>query len=160
AGSADGVLGELVAPWVADSLTSGAIDRWFFLRYADLGGHGARLRVRVHGGPARLVGEVFAVLQDRAAAFVPRGVIWNIALDTYQRETERFGGASGIEIAEHMFHADSDAVAAIIAHLQGDAGEIARSQLTLRGIDMLLDDLGLDRPAKLGVTTYGKAKLV
>src|SRR5215510_11099811 len=156
-GSADRVITELVAPWVADSRTSGAADRWFFLRYAD---PGSRLRVRVHGDPARLVGEVFPVLRARAAGLLQQGAIWNIALDTYQRETERFGGPSGIEIAEHMFHADSDAVAAILEHLQGDAGEIARWRLTLRGIDLLLDDLGLDRRAKLEVTRVGKAKLV
>jgi thiopeptide-type bacteriocin biosynthesis protein len=156
-GSADRVITELVRPWVADALMSGAADRWFFLRYA---GHDARLRVRVHGDPARLLGEAFPALQARAAALVEHGVIWNIGLDPYQRETERFGGPHGIEIAEHMFHADSDAVAAILEHLQGDAGEIARWQLTLRGIDLLLDDLGLDRRAKLEVMRYGKARLV
>ncbi|HEX8113845.1 MAG TPA: thiopeptide-type bacteriocin biosynthesis protein, partial [Kofleriaceae bacterium] len=155
-GSADRVITELVRPWVADARIRGAADRWFFLRYAD---HGARLRVRVHGDPARLLGEVFPALQARAAALVQHGVIWNVALDTYQRETERFGGPHGIEIAEHMFHADSDAVAEILDHLQGDAGEIARWQLTLRGIDLLLDDLGLDRRAKLEVVRVGKAKL-
>lgn len=155
-GSADRMITELVRPWVADSLESGAADRWFFLRYAE---HGARLRVRVHGDPARLLGEVFPALRARAAALVEHGVIWNVALDTYQRETERFGGPHGIEIAEHVFHADSDAVAAILEHLQGDAGEIARWQLTLRGIDLLLDDLGLDRRAKLEVMRYGKSKL-
>jgi thiopeptide-type bacteriocin biosynthesis protein len=154
-GSADRVITELVRLWVTDALVSGAADRWFFLRYAD---QGARLRVRIHGDPARLMGEVFPALQAGAAAFAP-GVIWNVALDTYQRETERFGGPHGIEIAEHMFHADSDAVAAILEHLEGDAGEIARWQLTLRGIDLLLDDLGLDRRAKLAVMRAGKAKL-
>ncbi|HEX7837387.1 MAG TPA: thiopeptide-type bacteriocin biosynthesis protein [Kofleriaceae bacterium] len=156
-GSADRVITELVAPWVTDSLTSGAADRWFFLRYTGPGSH---LRVRVHGDPARLVGEIFPVLRARAAALVQCGAIWNVALDTYQRETERYGGPTGIEIAEHMFHADSDAVVAILEHLQGDAGEIARWRLTLRGIDVLLDDLGLDRRAKLEVMRYGKAKLV
>jgi thiopeptide-type bacteriocin biosynthesis protein len=155
-GSADRVITALVRPWVADAMIRGAADRWFFLRYAE---HGARLRVRVHGDPARLLGEVFPALHSRAAVLVQDGVIWNVALDTYQRETERFGGPHGIEIAEHMFHVDSDAVAAILEHLQGDAGEIARWQLTLRGIDGLLDDLGLDRRAKLEVMRYGKAKL-
>ncbi len=158
-GSADRMITELVAPWVADAATSGAADRWFFLRYADLGARGSQLRVRVHGDPARLVGEVFPVLLTRAAAFAQQGLIWNVALDTYQRETERYGGLPGIEIAEHMFHADSDAVAALLEHLRGDAGEIARWRLTLRGIDVLLDDLGLDRRAKLEVMRYGKAKL-
>jgi thiopeptide-type bacteriocin biosynthesis protein len=156
-GSADRVITELVAPWVADARTSGAADRWFFLRYVD---HGTRLRVRLHGEPARLLGEAFAMLQSAAAPLVERGVLWNIALDSYQRETERFGGPAGIAIAEHMFDADSNAVAAILGLLDGDAGEIARWQLTLRGIDMLLDDLGLDRRAKLAVVSHGKAKLV
>jgi thiopeptide-type bacteriocin biosynthesis protein len=156
-GSADRVITDLVRPWVAGSLASGAADRWFFLRYAD---RGTRLRVRLHGDPARLLGEVFPALHAGAAGLVQQGAIWNVALDTYQRETERYGGPSGIEIAEHMFHADSDAVAAILDHLQGDAGETARWRLTLRGIDALLDDLGLDRRAKLEVMTYGKAKLV
>lgn len=155
-GSADRVITDLVGPWVAGSLASGAADRWFFLRYAD---PGTRLRVRLHGDPARLLGEVFPALHARAAPLVQQGAIWNVALDTYQREVERFGGPSGIEIAEHMFHADSDAVAAILEHLQGDAGEAARWRLTLRGIDALLDDLGLERRAKLEVMNHGKAKL-
>jgi thiopeptide-type bacteriocin biosynthesis protein len=158
-GSVDRVITELIAPWVADSLISSAADCWFFLRY-DLGPRGSQLRVRIHGDPARLVGEVFPALQASAAALAQQGVIWNVALDSYQRETARYGGPRGIEIAERMFHADSDAVAALLAHLSGDAGEIARWRLTLRGIDVLLDDLGLDRRAKLEVVSYGKAKLI
>ncbi|RKG59540.1 hypothetical protein D7X30_10815 [Corallococcus sp. AB011P] len=54
-------------------------------------------------------------------------------------------------LAEELFHADSEAVLKLLALLDGDAGAEARWQLTLRGLDLLLGDLGLDLRAKLTV---------
>jgi thiopeptide-type bacteriocin biosynthesis protein len=54
-----------------------------------------------------------------------------------------------VELSERLFHADSEAVLAIVELLVGDAGLDARWRLTLRGMDRLLDDLGLPLEERL-----------
>ena len=143
--TADQVLGEVVEPVVAMAKQSGAIDDWFFLRHGDPEWH---VRVRFHGVPARLVGEVLPALNEAAASLLADGRIWRVQLDTYEREVERYGGARGMELSERLFGADSDAVLVIVATLSGDEGSDARWRLALRGMDLLLCDLGMDLPTK------------
>jgi thiopeptide-type bacteriocin biosynthesis protein len=64
-------------------------------------------------------------------------------LDTYEREVERYGGDRGIELAERVFAADSEAVLTILGSLSGDAGLDLRWRLAMAGIDLLFEDLGL-----------------
>jgi thiopeptide-type bacteriocin biosynthesis protein len=153
--NADRVLREVIAPMVQPG------EPWFFVRYADPDPH---LRVRFDGDPERRLRE----LRERlAAAGEP---CWRIVLDTYEREVERYGGPRGIELAEQVFAADSDAVLAILA---GDPDDERRWLLALRGIDRLLDDLGLpladrmrlattardDFAAELGTSTWHQRRL-
>jgi thiopeptide-type bacteriocin biosynthesis protein len=53
-----------------------------------------------------------------------------------------------MELSEQLFHADSDAVMAIVGLLGAAERADARWRLALRGMDMLLDDLGFDLEAK------------
>ncbi len=146
ASAADRVLSELVEPLVREALDSGAADRWFFIRYGDPDWH---LRVRLHGDPARLLGEVLPALHSATAPFLAYGRLWKVQLDTYEQEVERYGGPEGIELAEQIFQADSEAVLEILEMLEeGDAGADERWRLTLGGIDMLLGDFGLDLEGK------------
>lgn len=144
-GTADQVLVQLVGPLVRSALDSGAADSWFFIRYNDPDSH---LRVRLHGDPDRLRTEVLPGLQDRAAALLDDGRLWRLELDTYEREVERYGGDRGIELAEQMFAADSDAVLRIIGALSGDVGLDLRWRLALLGMDLLFDDLGMSLAEK------------
>ena len=146
--TADRVLREVVAPVVRRALGSGAAGGWFFIRYGDPEWH---LRLRFHGDPAGLVGGVLPALQAAVAPLLADGRLWRMQLDTYEREVERYGGPAGIELAERLFQADSDAVLAIVETLEGDEGADARWRLALRGTDMLLSDLGLDAAGKLAV---------
>jgi thiopeptide-type bacteriocin biosynthesis protein len=139
--TADRVLGELVAPLVAESLAEGDADRWFFLRYSDPRWH---LRVRLHGDPARLMSRVLPRLHALAEPWLKDQRISRIQLDTYEREVERYGGDRAIDLCERIFAADSDATLAILASLSGDAAADARWRLALRGMHLLLDDLQLD----------------
>jgi len=136
AGSAtsDQILTETIAPLV----TGGA--PWFFLRYSDPHWH---VRFRVHGEPAWLYGELMPRLAEATRAMLDDGRMWRLQLDTYEREVERYGGPVGIDLAERLFCADSACVVDILGMLDGDAGNDARWRLALRGIDQLLDDLGL-----------------
>jgi thiopeptide-type bacteriocin biosynthesis protein len=54
-------------------------------------------------------------------------------------------------LAEQIFHADSDAVLAILRSLSGDDGPDLRWRLALRGIDLLFEDLGLSFEEKRSV---------
>jgi lantibiotic biosynthesis protein len=147
-GTADQALNHLVAPLVRSSLASGAADAWFFVRYADPDWH---LRLRLHGEPRRLHAEVLPSLEAAAAPLLETGQLWRLQLDTYEREVERYGGDRGIELAEQVFAADSDAVLTIIGLLSGDAGLDLRWRLAMCAIDLLFDDLGLTLEEKRSV---------
>jgi thiopeptide-type bacteriocin biosynthesis protein len=140
ASAADQVLAEVITPVAARALAAGAADRWFFLRYADPEWH---LRFRLHGAPARLWSEVLQDLFAAASPLLGDGRIGRLVLQTYKRETDRYGGPRGIELAERIFQADSEAVAEIAAAYAGDEGAGARWRLALRGADMMLDDAGV-----------------
>jgi lantibiotic biosynthesis protein len=143
--TADGLLRDVVAPVAHGVMSEGLADSWFFIRYGDPGWH---LRLRFHGDPGTLVTRVFPRLQERIASLLDDGRLWRVQLDTYEREVERYGGPEGIVLTERLFHVDSEAVLAILDLLEGDEGADFRWRITLRGIDMLLNDLGLEGAAK------------
>ncbi|MGW7201295.1 lantibiotic dehydratase [Streptomyces chryseus] len=143
--TADRVLAQVVRPVVDRAIKSGAADSWFFIRYADPDWH---VRLRLHGDPQALTSHVLPHLNQACAPLLTDGPMWRLQLDTYERELERYGGDTGIEPSEELFRHDSDTALAIVETLRGDVGTDARWRLTLVGIDLLLDDLGLDLPAK------------
>ena len=143
--TADRILCEALAPVVRQALDMGAVDSWFFIRYSDPGWH---LRVRFHGDPRRLQTEVLPAIDEAVAPLLADGRMWKLQLDTYERETERYGGPEGIVLAERLFQIDSEAVLEIVEMIEGDEGADARWRIALRGTDMLLADLGLTDEAK------------
>jgi thiopeptide-type bacteriocin biosynthesis protein len=147
-GTADELLNHVVGPLVRSSLASGAADAWFFIRYADPDWH---VRLRLHGQPGRLHAEVLPGLEAAAAPLLEAGKLWRMQLDTYEREVERYGGGRGIDLAEQVFAADSEAVLTILGSGSGDAGLDLRWRLAMRGIDLLFDDLGLTLEEKRSV---------
>jgi thiopeptide-type bacteriocin biosynthesis protein len=147
-GTADQVLNHLVGPLVRSWIASGAADAWFFIRYSDPDWH---LRLRLHGEPRRLHAEVLPSLEAAAAPLLEAGKLWRMQLDTYEREVERYGGDRGVELAEQVFAADSEAVLTIMGPLWGDAGLDLRWRLAMRGMDLLFDDFGLTLEEKRSV---------
>lgn len=146
--TADHILCDGVEPVIRKAMRSGAIDQWFFLRYGDPDWH---LRLRLHGDAARLNADVLPELHLALSELLNNGLLYRIEFDTYEREVERYGGSEGIILSERIFHADSEAVLAIIEMLSGDEGADVRWQLAFRGIDMLLSDLGFNLDMKRDV---------
>ena len=138
---------------VGSALEAGGANRWFFIRYGDPDWH---LRLRVHGAPDRLLHETLPLLHRAMAPLLETGQLWRVQLDTYEREVERYGGEAGIQLAERIFHADSDAVLAIVRLLTGDAGAELRWRVALRGIDLLFDDLGLTLEQKRAIAGWAR----
>jgi thiopeptide-type bacteriocin biosynthesis protein len=145
--TADGLLRDTVGPLVRDALTSGAADGWFFLRFNDPDWH---LRVRLHGDPARLAGEVLPALHAAAERERAAGRLWRLELGTYEREIERYGGDAGTAACEAIFHADSETVLALLA--AGPSPD-ERWRLALAGIDRLLADVLGDPAAERDLVT-------
>lgn len=156
AATLDGVLCVLASA-IRRARFAGAADGWFFVRYADPDWH---LRLRFRGDPKRLREEVLPVLWHEASELHAAGRIWKVALDTYERETERYGGARAIALVERIFEADSVAVLAILEHLGGDEGLDARWRLCIRGVDQLLSDLSLTEAEKHKLVSRCEANLI
>lgn len=151
--TADTLLRDYLAPVIEQAIARGIASSWFFLRYGDPDWH---LRLRFRGDPQRLSAELLPRLHAALAPASERGLVWKIVVDTYEREVERYGGAAGIEIAEELFHADSDAALAIVGSCEGDAGSDATWRCAVLGIDRLMDDLGLSLADKHAAMTTAR----
>jgi thiopeptide-type bacteriocin biosynthesis protein len=98
----DELLAEHLAPFADGALSD--VDRWFFVRYADPEPH---LRLRYHGEPAALYGELLPRLHDWASELCAVGLANRMVLDTYDPEITRYGGPAVLAAAEEAFAADS-----------------------------------------------------
>jgi len=152
----DRVLREAIAPVVREAMARGDVQQWFFIRYADPDPH---LRVRFRGDPDKLCGVVLPRLERALAPLVTAGAVRELVLDTYVRETERYGGDRGIELVEAVFWRDSEAVLEIVELLDGDEGAAARWKLCVRGVDSLLEAIGLAGETRAKVFGDGKEML-
>jgi len=138
--TADALVRDVVAPLAARLINGGLADRWFFVRYSDPAWH---LRVRFHGKADVVAGSALPLLQRAIRPLLDDGRVWRFQLDTYRRETQRYGGPLAIELAERFFHADSEAVVAAMRSLPSDEDKDLRWRAALVGIDRQLADLGL-----------------
>jgi lantibiotic biosynthesis protein len=75
---------------------------WFFVRYADPRPH---LRIRFHSTDEHF--DVISVVARWAAELMKRQPCESFSFDTYEREIERYGGATVISAVEAAFCADS-----------------------------------------------------
>jgi thiopeptide-type bacteriocin biosynthesis protein len=141
--TADKILTAVIAPLTERLLAEGTIDKWFFIRYDDPHSH---LRVRFHG-QGNFQNRVLEALHRDLTPFFAANLVWKFQTDTYVRELERYGGENIVD-SESLFFHDSVAVVRLLPLLSGDAGDEIRWRLALRGIDGLLNDFGLDLPAK------------
>ncbi|WP_326809026.1 thiopeptide-type bacteriocin biosynthesis protein [Streptomyces sp. NBC_01775] len=117
----------------------GDVDRWFFLRYADPGAH---LRLRLHGEPGAIRERVLPALHEWAASAAAEGAIRKLVLDTYEPETDRYGGPAALTPAERLFHADSRLVTAQLAARARGQLPVPPETLAALNHAALLDALG------------------
>ncbi len=142
---ADRFLIEGIKPLVEKMERSGEIDRWFFIRYADPQWH---LRLRFHGNPAALNSVVLPQIWECVEREHRLNKVRRFQLDTYDREIERYGGPEGIEIAERLFHYDSELSLELLGLIADRLGSHDRWRLAFLGVDRLLTGLGFDLAEK------------
>jgi thiopeptide-type bacteriocin biosynthesis protein len=140
-GIQDEIITTAIPAILAQVATNDTAARWFFVRYADPRDH---LRVRFNGEAGRIRKDLLPIVSDVFGSLLASGRVWKIEFGTYNREIERYGGVDATAVAEDVFHADSEAVAAIIRVGQEDQLVDQRWRIALWGIDRLFDDLGLD----------------
>jgi lantibiotic biosynthesis protein len=136
-----GPIRELAEAAVSEGLATG----WFFLRYGDPDPH---LRLRLRGEPEPLTSRLLPRVCAWAGGLVAAGGRDRFAIDTYEREVERYGGPEGMAAAEDLFAADSRCVTALLGRRQDGLGldPVALAVLTT---DDLLGGLGLDPRRRL-----------
>jgi thiopeptide-type bacteriocin biosynthesis protein len=148
-GTEDNVIADSMLDFARNALASGLAESWFFIRYADPDAH---VRLRFHGDPERLTGHLFGHVCRWARELIDQGACSRLVFDTYDQEIERFGGRAGMEASEAVFHADSEAAAALLRVLptRDWADTENRTALLALATDDLLHALGMDLPARMG----------
>lgn len=105
---ANAVLTRQIAPFIEKHL--GSITQWFFIRYND-GGHHIRFRIQLNDRQDyHKLESAFAKL---LRPLLLSGIVTDLKLCTYKRETERYG-ADLIEAVEQHFHTDSEYVLSLL----------------------------------------------
>jgi thiopeptide-type bacteriocin biosynthesis protein len=137
---------ESMLTFAENAVAAGLADSWFFIRYSDPDPH---IRLRFHGSPRRLTGQLFANVCDWAGELMAEGLCLRFAFDTYDPEIERFGGAAGLAAGESLFSADSRASARLLHELKRKIWPHDEITLLALGIDDLLAALGLDQAERL-----------
>lgn len=121
---------------------TGAIDKWFFIRYSDPEPH---LRIRFHGRDDSWI-EILKIVNLKLKTFLDKMVVHKIQVDTYSREIERYGIAD-LGLTESFFHLDSTSTLTYLLHFESDSKN--RWLYAMKNIDMLLDDFSVGLKQKL-----------
>ena len=129
-----------VRPFCQQSVANGQAGSWFFMRYEDPEPH---IRVRWTGDPDTLADKLAPAVLRWANSLVSNEVCRRVALDTYDREVERYGGPDGIKLAEELFAADSEAVLDLLHLVDYKVLELDVALLGAYTVDDLVRALGL-----------------
>ena len=124
------------------------IDNFFFVRFSDHDGD--HLRLRFHLTKCAHVGLVIETLTDKLAYLISTGLIAKVNYDTYNRELERYGHESILDI-ETLFGASSWL---ILYHLKKDSDNDKPDNRWVWGakiMDVLLKELGITEKERYSI---------
>jgi thiopeptide-type bacteriocin biosynthesis protein len=141
----DDLIGGAVREFSEKVLTDGLADKWFFVRYSDPDAH---LRLRFAGVPEILNSKLIIAVHHWASALIRDGLCLRFAIDTYDREVERYGGPAGTAVAEEFFAADSQAIATLI-HLGGTSETFRKLDLAILTVEEIVAALCPSRDQRL-----------
>ncbi len=137
--SADNLLTNNFFPILNRLIEHHYITEFFFIRYKDEHFH---LRLRLHLSNEKNFSEVLKSFYSSFEECSLNGLLWNIQIDTYKREIERYG-SNTIHIFESLFCIDSDIIIKLMTELRVSPEEDQhRWQLSLLLIDDILSMMG------------------
>jgi lantibiotic biosynthesis protein len=138
--SLDKVLREYIQTTLSHAREKDLLLQWFFIRFADPDVH-LRIRFRAKT-PVRYI-ELLGFITAQLEPLVSQRAIWKLQLDTYVRETERYGGPDAMLVAERIFEIDSQAVVEILNLMPGDNDSDLRWRAAFLGLDALFSAFDL-----------------
>jgi lantibiotic biosynthesis protein len=138
----DDLLTGPLAQFLSEASVAGLPQRCFFLRYSDPDPH-LRLRFRTPT-PADAEGMMLEICA-LGRSLMEHELCTRFALDSYERETERYGGPEAICLMEDLFVADSALVFELLNWLKSSA--LTRETLAAITTCDLVDGLCLDDAA-------------
>ncbi|MDP2542385.1 hypothetical protein CSC81_10570 [Tenacibaculum discolor] len=142
--TSDLILTDLILPLTNSLERRGLIQKWFFIRYSDPDFH---LRVRLYTENKSNIGEIIHTFFNGLQPYLISGRIWNIQIDTYKREIERYGNSNMVN-SENYFHIESKTIVKFLTLIEGDAGEEIRWLFSLKMIDNFLNSFKMEDEKK------------
>ena len=139
-GSIDKFLQYELLDFVENLLSEKQIKQFFFIRYEDNEGNHLRIRFLLNTDNQLLTTKI---ISDYFNVFVKEKRFDKILVDSYLRETDRYG-AETLELSEKIFHEDSRLTLTII----GSVGADYRWLLTLKMLDTQLNSFGFNLEEK------------
>ena len=112
------------------------------------------IRWRLHGEPRCLLGDVLPAIHAALEPRIRAGLCARLELATYERETERYGGAAAMELTEELFAADSDAAIALIDTLRDVPEGRTRWSYALYGMDRLIADFEIPLERRVALSEH------
>ncbi|WP_075340640.1 thiopeptide-type bacteriocin biosynthesis protein [Tenacibaculum agarivorans] len=116
----DKILIETIQPLVSFLLENKFIEKWFFIRYSDPEHH---LRIRFLVTDVLHIRTILKQMNTQLKKYTESKEIWNIQIDTYQREIKRYG-ATTVEIAESFFYRDSEFILQLLHNTTNDTDKL------------------------------------
>lgn len=142
---ADEILIDKIRPLTEKLLEQNKITSWFFIRYNDPEFH---LRIRFHLTDVKYIGEVILMIKKNLSIYIESGFIWDIQLNTYQREIERYGSNTMMHFEQFFFY-DSTLVVKAINTFENDE---ERFLFTLKTIHLIVISFYADIEQRLEFT--------
>ncbi|WP_343564151.1 lantibiotic dehydratase [Sphingobacterium sp.] len=121
------------------------INEWFFIRFEDTGYH---FRLRLHLKNSKDTGTVLRIVHSYLNLWIENKLIYNIILDGYDRETERYLDYAIID-CEQIFWHDSKSIVRYLSFVGKEDDDKLRWLFAIKSIDALLNDFGMKLKEKI-----------
>ncbi|MBW9173852.1 lantibiotic dehydratase [Clostridium estertheticum] len=138
--SDDELIAFFISEYFHDLVDSQKIEKYFFMRYADPEQH---IRLRINAKQSNLL-EIYPNLQQWFRSLIEKGIITHIAIDSYDREIERYGGSNLMDVAENVFYADSIITEDILKEKKFNNLTLSYELIGMISIIQYMDQFGLD----------------
>jgi lantibiotic biosynthesis protein len=135
----DVLIKDIIEPLLSAWKSNGLIRSFFFIRYTDPHYH---IRLRLNLKDNSCFSEILQSFYKAVDPFMKNHAIWNIQLDTYKREIERYG-EENMEDTELLFCYDSSFFINCLAAGYFDEDEDYRVFSAIKNIDSYLSSFDL-----------------
>ncbi|NHN27692.1 hypothetical protein FIA58_018580 [Flavobacterium jejuense] len=150
--SSDLIITSFIKAFIKKLKKEKIIDKWFFIRYSDPENH---LRLRFHLTDNDKIGNLILDFNKRIKKFCSSKIVWNIQMESYKRETQRYG-IKTMEISEDLFHYDSELIINFLTYFKNTNHKSLRWIFGMVSIDHFLNNFNYTLNEKINL--FGNLK--